>query len=107
MHFKPALPLSAKTNYIRNEIKRIPQRCNEEKDKIVHTAHFINILKNNDYPTSMTHLNNKKSRKRHTPSNTCFLKLPHFSEIITKETHRAIFKEGLDIQLTHSRPSLR
>ena len=52
------------------------------------------------------HLNNKKSQKLHTPSNTCFLKLPHFSEIITKEICRAIYKEGLDIQLAHSGASL-
>ena len=54
----------------------------------------------------MRHLNDKKSRKQHTPSNTCFLKLPHVSEIVTKEIGRAIYKEGLDIQLAHSGPSL-
>ena len=108
VHFKSALPLSAKTNYIKNEIKRIHNRCSEEKDKITHTAHFINILRNNDYPTSITrHLNKNKSRKLHTPSNVCFLKLPHFSEIITKEIRRAIYKEGLDIQLSHPRHSQR
>ena len=78
----------------------------QEKNKITHTAHFIKTLRNNDYPTSITqHLNYKKSQKLHRPSNTCFLKLPHFSEIITKEIHRAIYKEGLDIQLAHSGPS--
>ena len=34
VHFKSALPLSAKTNCIRNEIKRIHYRCSEEKDKL-------------------------------------------------------------------------
>ena len=43
----------------------------------------------------------------HTHSNTCFLKLPHFSETITKEIRKAIHKEGLDIQLAHTGPSLR
>ena len=108
VHFKSALPLNAKTNYIRNEIKRIHNRCNEEKDKVTHATHFINILRNSDYLISITqHLNNKKSWKRHKPSNTCFLKLPHFGQIISKEIRRAIFKEGLNIQLTHSGPSLR
>ena len=108
MHFKSAFPLSAKINYIRNEIKRTHYRCSEEKNKITHTTHFINTFRNNDYPTSITwHLDNDKSRKLHTPSNTCFLKLPHISEIITKEIRRAIYKEGLDIQLTHSGPSRR
>ena len=66
VHFKSALPLSAKTNYIRNEIKRIRNRCSKEKDKITHTAHSVNTLRNNDYPTSITqHLNNKKSWKLH------------------------------------------
>ena len=107
MHFKSALPLCAKTNYIRNEIKRIHSRCCEEKDKIKHTSNFINTLRNNDYPTSIIrHLNNYKSRKLPTTSNTCFLKLPHFSEIITKEIGRVIYKEGLDVQLAHSGPSL-
>ena len=31
VHFKSALPLSAKINYIRNEIKRIHNRCSEER----------------------------------------------------------------------------
>ena len=66
VHFKSALPLSAKTNYIRKEIKRIYNRCCKEKDKITHTAHFVNAFGNNDYPTSITrHLNNTKSRKLH------------------------------------------
>ena len=33
--------------------------------------------------------------------------ITHFSEIITKEICRAIYKEGQDIQLAHSGPSLR
>ena len=108
VHFKSALPLSAKTNYIRKEIKRIQYSCCEDKDKITHTAHFINTLKINDYLTSISrHLNNNKSRKLHTPSYTCFLNLPHFSEIITKEIRRAIHKGALDIQLSHYRSSLR
>ena len=98
VHFKSALPLSAKTNYIKNEIKRNHNRCSEEKDKITLTTHFINTLRNHDYPTSITrHLNYKKSQKLHRPSNTCFLKLSHFSEIITKEISRAIYKEGKEI----------
>ena len=105
VHFKSALPLSVKINYIRNEIKQIYNRYSEEKDKFTHTAHFINTLRNNDNPTLITHLNNNKSRKLHTPSNTCFLKLPHFSEIITKETCLAIYKERLYIQQAHSIPS--
>ena len=47
-----------------------------------------------------------KSWKLHRLSHTCFLKLPHFSEIITKEIRRAIYKEGLNIQLAHSGPLL-
>ena len=32
----------------------------KKKDKITHTAHFINTLRNNDNPTSVTrHLDNK------------------------------------------------
>ena len=79
VHFKLALQLSAKRNYIRSEIKRIHNRCNEEKDKITHTAHYINTLKNNDYPTSITWHLNKKSRKLHRSPNTCFLIPPHFN----------------------------
>ena len=68
----------------------------------------MNTLRNNGYPTSyIRHLNNRKTRTLHTHSNTCFLKLPHFSETITKEIRKAIHKEGLDIQLAHSGPSLR
>ena len=51
-HFRSALPLSAYINYIRNEIKRIHNKFSEEKDKITHSAHFIDTLRNNDDPTS-------------------------------------------------------
>ena len=41
------------------------------ENQISHIAHFINTLRNNDYPTSITrHLNNKKSRKQHRLSNS-------------------------------------
>ena len=94
VHFKSALPFSTKIDYINNEIKWIHHRCSEEKDKITHTAHFIIILTNNDYPTSVAYLNNKKSRKLRTTSNTYFLEVPHFSEMITKEIRRAIYKDS-------------
>ena len=89
------------------KLNKFYNRCFDEKYKIIHTAHFINTLRNNDYPTSIARRLDKKSRKLLTPSNTCFLKLPHFSEIITKEIRQAIYKEGFDIQLAHFRPSLR
>ena len=41
VHFKSALQLSAETNYIRNEIKQIHNRCSEEKDTITCTAHNL------------------------------------------------------------------
>ena len=108
MHFKSTLPLSTKTNYNRNEIKRIHKICSKEKTKLHTPAHFINTLRNNDYPTSITrHLNNSKSRKLDRPSHTRFLKLPHFSESIIKEQRSAINKEGLDTQQAHSEHSLR
>ena len=107
MHFKSALPLSAKTNYIRNEIKWIHNRCSKAKDKITHTHCTLYKHSQNQWLSNFTqHLNNNKSRKQHTSSNTCFLKLPNFMEIITKKIHWAIYKEGIDIQLAHSRPSL-
>ena len=40
VHFKSVLPLQAKTNYMRNEIKWIHHRCSEEKDKITHTYKY-------------------------------------------------------------------
>ena len=107
VHLKLALPLTTKINYIRNEIKLIHIRYREGKVKITHTTHFINILTNIDYPSSITqHLNNKKSWKLHTRSYTYFLNLLYFSEIISKEIRWAINKGGLDIQLAYSGPSL-
>ena len=74
----PPLKLhNAKTNCIRNEIKRIHNRSSEEED-FTYTARFKNSHRNKDHPISITrHLNNKTSRKLLSPSITCFLKLPH------------------------------
>ena len=41
VHFQSALPLSAKTNYIRNEIKLIYNRCSEKKRQKLHTLHTL------------------------------------------------------------------
>ena len=91
VHFKSSHPFCAQTNYIRNEIKRIHNRCSKEKDKIKHTAHFINILRHKDYPTSIArHLNNKKSRKLRRPFNTYFLKLPHFDGYLQRRARYTI-----------------
>ena len=60
--------------------------------KITRNVYLINTLKNINFTTSISrHLNNNKSLKLHTHSNTSFLKLPHFYEIITKEIRKAIY----------------
>ena len=43
------VPIRKKSGNIFND----PRRCSEEKDKMTHTAHFIDNLKNNDYTTSI------------------------------------------------------
>ena len=81
-------------NYIRNEIKRIHNRCSIGKDKITHIVHFINTLRNNVYPTSIIRYGNNNSWKLHKTSNTYILKLPHFSEIVTKKCAEIFTRKG-------------
>ena len=43
VHFKSALQLSAKTNFIRNEIKRIHNiSSGEKRENYTHRVHFMN-----------------------------------------------------------------
>jgi len=108
VHHKSALPLGAKTGYIKNELTRIRDKCSSRQDQITHTTHFMSILKANGYPTSVTkRLKQTEGPTGHITSNTCFLRLPHFNESITAAIRKAIRKEGLDIQLAHYGPSLR
>ena len=52
VHFKSALPLGAKTNYIEMKLNKFTI---DAKRKIkLHTTQFIYTLRNNDYPTSIT-----------------------------------------------------
>ena len=112
VHYRSALPLSAKHNYIKNELKRIQDRCSNTGDKIIHTNRFMETLEANGYPTPQKHHTAKKRHKenktktRITPD-TCFLKLPHFNEATTKAITRAIHKENLNIRLAHTGPSIR
>ena len=108
VHHKSALPHGAKIGYIRNEVARIRSKCSREEDQITHTTHFKATLNANGYPASFTkRMRHTSNPRHHTPSNTCFLRFPHFNEKITAAIRRAIKKEGLDIQIAHYGPSLR
>uniref|UniRef100_A0A0L8GYC4 GIY-YIG domain-containing protein n=1 Tax=Octopus bimaculoides TaxID=37653 RepID=A0A0L8GYC4_OCTBM len=111
VQYNSALPLGAKIGYARNELAHIQGKCSKTEDKVTHTTCFLDILKTNRYPRSIVNQLKYPRRPTHRthrkPSNTCFLKIPHFSKRITRSIRRAIRREGLDIQLAHSGPSLR
>ena len=50
VHFKPTLSLRVKTNYIRNEIKQIHNRCREERQNYIHRTLYKHPQ--TDYPPS-------------------------------------------------------
>ncbi|XP_052834550.1 uncharacterized protein LOC128251599 [Octopus bimaculoides] len=110
VQYNSALPLGAKIVYARNELAHIQGKCSRTGDKVAHTTRFLDILKTNGYPRSIVNRlkyprrPTRRTQRKH--SNTCFLKIPQFSERITTAIRRAI-RKGLDIQLAHSGPSLR
>ena len=55
VHYKSAIPKKSKTNFIRNERKRIEERCSTQTATTKHQNAFDDILRLNGYPENSIH----------------------------------------------------
>ncbi|CAH3108214.1 unnamed protein product [Pocillopora meandrina] len=83
VHHQSALPKRSKTNFIRNERRRIQQRCSTQITSNKHDRDFDNILRLNGYPErtihETKHLQNHQRDPQTQTKEWHYLKIPFIS----------------------------
>jgi len=94
-HFSSAIPSNAKNACIRNEVRRISDRCSEDQDRNNKLHDFQKILSNRGYPNDTVE-KARKWRGRHRErenEDIVFFRVPFFSDSIQWKLKK-IFKEA-------------
>ena len=113
-HHKSALPKRSKVNIIRNERKRINQRCSTEANKNKHNNDLNYMLRLNGYPSNKINGTlNRESHNSQAPQSDnngpkwLYLKIPYISDRIDYRITKLFKKEGIPVRITHESTALR
>ena len=110
VHHQSAILKKAKINFIRNERKRIQDRCSTQTTK--HQGAFDEILRLNGYSESCIHHTKQPQNRRREdslPSSTewSYLKIPYIPERLDHKITNIFRKEGIPIRIAHKPYTLR
>ena len=111
VHHQSAIPEKSKINFIRNERKRIDDKCSTKATATKHQNMFDDILRLNGYPEGT--INKTKHSQNHQkdpqPLNTewSYLKMPYVSERLNYKIANIFRKEGIPVRVTHKSYTLR
>jgi hypothetical protein len=113
VHHKSALPKHSKVNIIRNERKRINQRCSTEATTNKHNSNLDGVLRLNGYPEEVINEsyrteppNHRQPRQINNP-NWLYLKIPYISDSIDYKIKTLFKNEGFPIRITRKSTTLR
>ena len=110
INYHSALPVRSKINFVRNEKKRILDRCSTEVQKKTASQHFSNILELNDYPKQLNYATsgaNRLQRNEFKNEDMSYLKIPFVSDDIDDRVS-VIFQElNLPVRITHNSYTMR
>ena len=111
VHHKSAIPKKSKTNFIRNERKRIEDRCSTQTTTTKHQNAFDDILRLNGYPENSIHLakcplNNQRDA-RPTNAEWSYFKIPYISERLNHRVTNIFRKENIPVRVAHRSYTLR
>ena len=112
LHFRTALPTSNKTTTIRNERKRIEERCTFQNDKEKAVFELNSRLTTNGYPTDMhvatRSVRPKQRRTTETQGKPVFhLQLPFVSDEMDRRLKKTFIKFGFNIRLIHKTSTIQ
>ena len=115
VNFKSALPTRSKLCYIRNERKRIKERCSDPRDSKKYLSNFDSILRLNGYPDNFIHKNKRPTRNStnvNHPQETdnssfSYFNIPFYNDTVNSRIRKAFHNEGLKVRLSHKTYSLR
>ena len=111
VHHKSAIPKKSKTNFIRNERKRIEDSCSTQTTTTKHQNAFDDILRLNGYPENSIHLakcplNNQRDA-RSTNAEWSHFKIPYISERLNHRVTNIFRKENIPVRVAHRSYTLR
>ena len=111
VHHHSAVPKKSNINFIRNEWKRIQDRCFTQISTTKHQNAFNDILRQNRYPENSTDQTKRPQslRRDSQPTNTewSYLKLPYISERLNHGIPNIFRKENIPIRSAHRSHTLR
>ena len=106
VHHQSAIPKTSKINFIRNERKRIEDKCSTKTTARKHQNNFDDVLRLNGYPESIidqTKHSQKDSQKDPRPLSTewLYLEIPYISERLNYRITSIFRKEGIPVRVAH------
>jgi hypothetical protein len=111
VHHQSAIPKKSKINFIRNERKRIEDKCSTQTTTTKHQNMFDDILRLNGYPeNSIDQTKHPQSHQKDSqPLNTewSYLKIPYISERLNHRITNIFRKEGIPVCVAHKSYTLR
>ena len=111
VHHQSALPKRSKTNFIRNERRRIQQRCSTQITSNKHDRDFDNILRLNGYPErtihETKHLQNHQRDPQTQTKEWHYLKIPFISDRLKRKITRIFKRENIPVRIAHKSYTLR
>ena len=111
VHHQSALPKRSKTNFIRNERRRIQQRCSTQITSNKHDRDFDNILRLNGYPErtihETKHLQNHQRDPQTQTKEWHYLKIPFISDRLNRKITGIFKRENIPVRIAHKSYTLR
>ena len=111
VHHQSAIPKKSKINFIRNERKRIEDKCSTKTIARKHQNSFDDVLSLNGYPESIIdqtkHSQNHQKNPRPLNTEWSYLKTPYFSERLNYRITNIFRKEGIPVRVAHKSYTLR
>ena len=111
VHHQSAIPTKSKLNFIRNERKRIEDRCSSNVCVKQHLNTFDDILRLNGYlENSIKQTKRPQNPQRNPqPGNTewSYFKIPYISERLNHRITNIFGKENIPVRIAHKSYTLR
>ena len=105
VHHQSAILEKSKINFIRNERKRIEDKCSTKTTATKHQNIFDDIFPLNGYPESnidqTKHSQNHQKDSRPLNTEWSYLKIPYISECLNYRIINIFRKEGMPVRVVH------
>jgi len=107
LHKKSAIPANCKINSIRNEVKRIKEKCTTKEDEQQHVDTFMTQLTTRGYNNPRNSLAARHKKKPAPSTQQCYLEFPYVNEAIHQSVKRVFRAANLPVRIYSKNKSLR